>query len=333
MTKPDILMAAPLPSYLGDALAPDFNVVRPWAAADPEAVIARVAPTLRFIVTGVPVITEGVNRPIDADYMARFPRLELVANMGVGYDNIDARAAAARGVIVTNTPDVLTEETADAALGLLLCVVRQLPRADRYVRSGQWVEKAFPLTASLRDRTMGIVGLGRIGKAIARRAEAFGLRIAYHGRRRQPDVAWPYFDNVVDLARACDILMIAAPGGPETRHLVDARVLAALGPDGIVVNIARGGIVDEDALVAALRAGTILGAGLDVYEDEPRVRPDLVAMEHVTLLPHVGSATGPTREAMARLVVDNIRAFARGEGPLTPVAETPWPPREAGGAR
>ena len=324
MTKPDVLMPVPLPASLGDGLARDFNVVRPFETPDPEATLARIAPTLRFIATGVPVIADGVSRPIDAAYMARFPRLELVANMGVGYDNIDATAAAARGVVVTNTPDVLTEETADAAFGLLLAVIRQLPQADRYLRSGKWLDKAFPLSASLRDRVMGIVGLGRIGKAIARRGEAFGLKVAYHGRRRQDDVAWPFYADLAEMARACDILMISTPGDPGTRGLVDARILDALGPSGVVINIARGGIVDEDALIAALRERRIWSAGLDVYADEPRVPAELVAMEQVVLLPHVGSATGPTRDAMARLVVDNLRAFARGEGPLTPVDETPW---------
>ncbi len=318
-------MPVPLPRYLRDGLAAHFNVTRPWEAPDSEAAVNDIAAGLRFIATGVPVIAEGVSRPIDAAYLARFPRLELVANMGVGYDNIDASAAAARGIIVTNTPDVLTEETADAAFGLLLSVVRQLPQADRFLRAGKWLKGAFPLSASLRDRTMGIVGLGRIGAAIARRGEAFGLKIVYHGRRARTDVPWPFYADLNEMAVACDILMVSTPGGPSTRNLVDARILDALGPTGIVINIARGGIVDEVALIAALRDRRILSAGLDVYAGEPAVPAELVAMEHVVLLPHVGSATGPTRDAMARLVIDNLVSFARGEGPLTPVGETPWP--------
>ncbi len=328
MDKPDILMPVPLPAHLRDGLAGGFNVVCPFEAADPDAALAEIAPGLRFIVTGVPVIAEGVSRPIDQAYMARFPKLALVANMGVGYDNIDAKAAAARGIVVTNTPDVLTEETADAAFGLLLAVVRQLPQADRFTRAGEWPKRAFPLSASLRGRTMGIVGLGRIGKAIALRGEAFGLKIAYNGRHEQKGVAWPFFADLVEMAKACDILMVSTPGGAETRNLVGAAALDALGPDGVVVNIARGGIVDEDALIAALREKRILSAGLDVYLDEPRVPEALLAMDHVVLLPHVGSATGPTRVAMAGLVIDNVASFTRGAGPLTPVAETPWPPTQ-----
>ncbi len=325
MSKPCILMPVPLPALLDAGLAQDFHVVKSWDARHPQTALTDIAESLRFIVTGVPVIAGGVVRPIDAAFMGQFPKLELVANIGVGYDNIDARAAAARGIVVTNTPDVLTEETADAAFGLLLSVVRQLPQADRFVRSGKWLEESFPLSASLRGRTLGIVGLGRIGKAIARRGEAFGLKVVYHGRRQQDGAGWPYYADLKDMAAACDILMVATPGGAQTRNLIDAEILAALGSNGIVINIARGGIVDEDALIAALQNGTILGAGLDVFLDEPRVPAALLAMDHVVLLPHVGSATGPTREAMAKLTLDNIFSFVRGTGPLTPVAETPWP--------
>ena len=324
MNKPDVLLPVPMPPLVRAGLAKRFNVVDCAAGADPEAAIARAAPALRFIATGVPILTEGVARPLDAAVLARFPTLEMIANLGVGYDNIDARAAAARGVLVTNTPDVLTDETADTAFGLLLCAARQFPWADRYLRAGKWLEKAFPVTASLRDRTMGVVGLGRIGKAIARRGEAFGLKIVYNGRRPQADVDYPFFASLEEMARACDILMVSTPGGADTRNLIDARVLDALGPDGILVNIARGTVVDEPALISALREKRILTAGLDVFADEPRVPAELVAMEHVVLLPHVGSATGPTRDLMSQLVVDNLVAVVDGGAPLTPVAETPW---------
>ena len=296
-----------------------------WEATDPEVLLAHLAPDLRVIVTGVPILAEGVVCPIDKAFMARFPRLELVANLGVGYDNIEIDAAAARGITVTNTPDVLTEETADTAFGLLLCAVRQLPQADRYLRAGHWRGGAFPLSASLRGRTMGILGLGRIGKAIARRGEAFGVQIVYHGRRPQADVPWTYFDKLEDMARACDILMVATPGGPQTRNIVDARILDALGPDGILINIARGTVVDEPALIAALRDGRILTAGLDVFAREPEVPAELLAMDHVVLLPHVGSATHATRNAMCELLIDNVKSFVAGHGPHTPVEETPWP--------
>ena len=286
--------------------------------------LGELGPTLRAIATGAPILAEDRSCPIDAAFMARFPKLEIVANLGVGYDNIDAKAAAARGIVVTNTPDVLTDETADTAMGLLLNAVREFPAAERWLRAGNWLEKPFRLTASLRERTMGIVGLGRIGKAIAARAEAFGVKIVYHGRRPQPDVAYPYFDSLIGMAKSVDILMVVVPGGPETRNLIDAKVLAALGPNGILVNIARGTIVDEPALIHALKTGIILGAGLDVFAQEPKVPADLVALDNVVLLPHVGSASRHTRDLMNQLVVDNLFAWADGVPPPTPVAETPW---------
>ena len=326
MAQDDLLMPVPLPPVAQEGLAKSFRLIRLWEEADREAALKAIAPGLRFIATGVPILTEGVSHPIDAPFLARFPKLELVANLGVGYDNIDIDACAARGIIVTNTPDVLTEETADTAFGLLLCAVRQLPQADRFVRRGDWLKGAFPLTASLRGRTMGIVGLGRIGRAIARRGEAFGLKIAYHGRKPQADAPWPYYERLEDMAKACDILMVATPGGPATRNLIDARMLDALGPQGILINIARGSVVDEPALIAALREKRILTAGLDVFAGEPDVPAELIAMDHVALLPHVGSASHVTRDAMSALVVENVASYAAGEGPVTPVAETPWTP-------
>jgi lactate dehydrogenase-like 2-hydroxyacid dehydrogenase len=324
MAQVDLLMPVPLPPLVQEGLAKSFRLIRLWREPDQEATLAAVGPGLRFIATGVPILAQGVSRPIDAAFLARFPRLELVANLGVGYDNIDVGACAARRVIVTNTPDVLTEETADTAFGLLLCAIRQFPQADRYLRAGKWLEAGFPLTASLRDRTMGIVGLGRIGRAIARRGEAFGLKIAYHGRKPQTDAPWPYYERLEDMARACDILMVAIPGGPSTRNLIDAPILDALGPQGVLINIARGTVVDEPALIDALREGRILTAGLDVFAGEPQVPAELIAMDHVALLPHVGSASHATRDAMSALVVDNALSFAAGRGPLTPIAETPW---------
>ena len=327
MAQDDLLRPVPLPPLAQEGLATSFNLIRLWEERDPEATLAAVAPGLRFIATGVPILTEGLSHPISAAFLARFPKLELVANLGVGYDNIDITACATRGVVVTNTPDVLTEETADTAFGLLLCVIRQFPQADRYLREGKWLKTGFPLTASLRGRTMGIVGLGRIGRAIARRGEAFGLKIVYNGRKAQADAPWPFYERLEDMARACDILMVSTPGGPATRNLIDASILDALGPQGVLINIARGSVVDEPALIAALREGRILSAGLDVFAGEPEVPAELIAMDHVVLLPHVGSASHATRDAMSALVVDNALSFAAGRGPLTPVAETPWPAR------
>jgi lactate dehydrogenase-like 2-hydroxyacid dehydrogenase len=267
------------------------------------------------------IAASGGHTRIDAAFVERFPKLEIVSSFGVGYDHIDAAALAARGIVVTHTPDVLTAEVADLALGLLIATVRQLPQVDRYLRAGKWLQRPYPLTATLRGRRVGILGLGRIGKAIARRLEACDLEIEYHGRRPQPDVSYRYHPTLLGLARSCDVLMVAASGGSETKHLVDAEVLAALGPDGILVNVGRGSVVDEQALVRALKDGKILSAGLDVFEDEPRVPAELIAMEHVVLLPHVGSASVHTRNAMGQLVVDNLVSWFDGHGAVTPVPE------------
>jgi lactate dehydrogenase-like 2-hydroxyacid dehydrogenase len=251
--------------------------------------------------------------------------VEFIAHMGVGYDLVDVGYAAAHGITVSNTPDVLNEDVADIAMALLLDTVRQVPQCDAFLRAGKWLQGTFPLTATLRGRTMGILGFGRIGKAIARRAETFGLKIIYHGRSKQDGVAYTYHESAVALAEACDILMVVAPGGAETRHIVNKEVLEALGPNGVLVNVARGSLVDEEALIEALRDRKILGAGLDVFEFEPKVPKALMEMENTVLLPHMGSATHYTRQAMGQLVIDNVVSWTSGKGPLTPVAETPWP--------
>lgn len=270
------------------------------------------------------VATRGAVRVDDA-FMARLPALRIVANFGVGYDTVDAAAAAARGVVVTNTPDVLDDEVADLTLGLLLATVREIPRAERFLRAGRWKEGAFPLGATLRGRRVGLLGMGRIGRAITRRLEGFGVEIAYHTRSPRADVPWPWFERLVDLARAVDILVVIVPGGPATRNMVNAEVLSALGPDGILINVARGTVVDEPALLKALQERTILAAGLDVFAREPDVPEGFLALENAVLLPHVGSSTHYTRGAMGQLVVDNLVSVLDGKGPLTPVAETPWP--------
>ncbi len=317
----DVLMFNPMPPRVMEGIAAECALHRLWEAPDREAELSRIAPVIRGIASG-----SGHAR-LDASLLGRFPRLEIVSCFGVGYDQVDARWAGEHGITVTHTPDVLNEEVADTTMGLLLNAVRQLPQAERHLREGHWPTKgAFPLTASLRGRTMGVLGLGRIGKAIARRAEAFGLKVIYHGRRKQEDVPYPYHASLLDMARACDILVVIAPGGPETERIVDAAVLDALGPEGILVNVARGSVVDEAALIAALRERRILTAALDVFAEEPHVPPELIAMEHVVLAPHVGSASHHARDAMGRLVADNLVSFARGLGPLTPVPETPWPP-------
>jgi lactate dehydrogenase-like 2-hydroxyacid dehydrogenase len=318
VSKADVLMTGSMPPIVTDTLADEVHVHRLSEAADRMALLREVGPRIRGVAT-----SSGHGR-FDAALMDSLPKLEIIASFGVGYDHVDAAEAARRGIIVTNTPDVLNDEVADTALGLLLATVRQLPQADRYVREGRWLEKNFPLTATLRERKAGILGLGRIGKAIAKRLEAFGLPVAYHGRSQQQDVPYTYYSTLVGLAEAVDVLIVITPGGAETKNLVNAEVLKALGPDGILINVARGSVVDEPALIEALRSKTILSAGLDVFADEPKVPQELIDMEHVVLLPHVGSASVHTRNAMSKLVADNLVSWFAGKGPLTPVAETPW---------
>ena len=261
---------------------------------------------------------------IDAAFIDALPNLEIIASFGVGYDAVDAGHAGTRGVMVTNTPDVLTEEVADTALGLLLNAVRELPKAEAWLRAGKWRSVGnYPFTrGTLRGRRAGIFGLGRIGLAIARRLEAFGLPVAYHNRNRVEGVDYAYHPTLLDLARNVDTLISVAPGGAATEKAVDAEVLAALGPQGVFVNIGRGSTVDEDALAAALADGAILAAGLDVFADEPRVPEGLLRAENASLLPHVGSASQHTRRQMADLVANNLESWFSGKGALTPVAET-----------
>jgi lactate dehydrogenase-like 2-hydroxyacid dehydrogenase len=314
----DIAMPSPMMALVVEGVARHFTLHRLWEAADREAALREIGPRIRGMAFG------GHGR-LDGAMMDRFAKLEIVANFGVGYDSIDAAEAGRRGIIVTNTPDVLTDEVADLAVGLLIATVRQLPQVDRYLRQGKWLERAYPLTTTLRERRVGILGLGRIGKAIAKRLAAFDVDVVYHSRRPQADAPYRYYPSLVEMAHDVHVLLCVAPGGPETHHMVDAEVLRALGPEGIVVNVGRGSVIDERALIEALRSKTILSAGLDVFEDEPRVPQELIDMDHVVLLPHVGSASVHTRNAMGQLVVDNLVSWFSGKGPLTPVVETPWP--------
>ena len=252
------------------------------------------------------------------------PSLEIVANFGVGCDTVDTTEVARRGIVVTNTSDVATDEVADLAVGLLLATVRRIPQVDRHMRAGCWIKDPFPLTTSLRGRHVGILGFGRIGQAIATRLEGFGVTISYHARRRRAAVAYAFHDTVLGLAQACVVLIVVAPGDSGTRHLVDAGVLAALGPDGILVNVACGTLVDEAALTKALHSGIIQAAGLDVFADKPRVPSELATCENTVLLPHVGSASHRTRRLMGELVVENLSSWFLGHGPVTPVPEAPW---------
>ena len=266
------------------------------------------------------VVTRGESI-FGADLMDALPNLEIISNFGVGYDGIDALAAKARGVMLTHTPDILTDETANTALVLALDVTRRISESDRFVRAGKWPGGEMPLATSIIDKTAGILGFGRIGQALARRLEASGMRIAYSDLNPAEGVDYPYHPDPVGLAAACDLLFVCCIGGAPTRNLVNAEVLTALGPAGYLINAARGSIVDEGALVAALEKGTIAGAGIDVFADEPNVPPALMAMDNVVLLPHVGSSTIETRQRMADLTLANLDRHFAGQPVLTPVPQ------------
>jgi len=320
----EILLVGPAKSTIVNGLAA-FKVHRLGEAKDRNALLAEIGPHVCAITATV------TSEKIDAGVMGKLPKLEIVSTFGVGYDHIDVTWATQHGVTVTNTPEVLTEEVADTALGLLLCTVREFPQAERYLRAGKWVQKAYPLTkATLRNRTVGMIGMGAIGKAIARRLDALKVPVVYHSRKPAADVSYRYYPKLIDMARDADVLLAIVPGGADTKNMVNAEILAALGPDGIFINMARGSVVDEEALIRALKDRTILSAGLDVYLREPEVPQELIEMEHVVLFPHLGSASVYTRTQMDQLVVDNLVAWAAGRAPLTPVPETPWPPKRPG---
>ncbi len=319
MAKIEILAPGLLPAKTQATLAEQFASHRIEHATDP--LLDKVAPDLRGIARGAHF---GAGR----DLLERLPRLEIIANFGVGYDGIDLAYCAEHGIVVTNTPDVLTEEVADTALGLILMTVRELSAAERYLRAGRWEREGnYRLTpATLRDRTVGIAGLGRIGLAIARRLDAMQVPVVYHSRNERPGTPYGYYSDLMAMAEAVDTLVIVLPGTPETRGLVGADMLKALGPNGILINMGRGSVVDEPALIEALRSRAILAAGLDVFPNEPHVSEALIALDNVVLLPHVGSASVFTRDAMGQLVVDNLVSWFETGKPLTPVPETPWPP-------
>lgn len=314
--RPRILVPGKMSQRVLDRLPDHFEAVF-VAAADPELVTADLA-------SGVSGI--AVQGKILAGFIDAFPNLEIIANFGVGYDGVDAAHAAKRGVAVTNTPDVLTEEVADTAIGLLLNTLRRFPAAEQWLRQGRWTKDgAFALSPlTLRGRTVGLYGLGRIGLAIARRLEAFGISIAYHTRTPREGLAYTHYPTLKDMAEAVDTIIVIVPGTDSTRRTVNAEVLEALGPQGVLINVGRGTTVDEAALADALQRGVIAAAGLDVFENEPHVPDALLALPNVSLLPHVASASQATRNAMADLVVDNLVAWFETGAALTPVAETPF---------
>jgi lactate dehydrogenase-like 2-hydroxyacid dehydrogenase len=321
--KPDVLLVGARKPVLLRGLEPAVTLHDYLGAKDKDALIKSVGDKIRAV-----AVAYTANK-VDSAFMQKFPKLEQISSFGVGYDHIDAKWAGANGIVVTNTPDVLNEEVADTALGLLLCTVREFPQADRYVRAGKWLNAQYPLAkATLRNRTVGMVGMGRIGKAIAKRLEAFGVPVAYHSRNVQAGVDYKYYPKLLDMARDVDTLMVIVPGGAATQNMINAEVLKTLGPEGIVINMARGSVVDEQALIAALKDRIIYSAGLDVVLKEPHVPQELIDMDHIVLFPHLGSSTEVTRAAMDQLVVDNLLAWVAGKPPLTPVPETPFPPKK-----
>jgi lactate dehydrogenase-like 2-hydroxyacid dehydrogenase len=309
-----ILVPGTLNPHAKARVAAEFSIVE-LETSDPALVTPEVAQSVR----GIAAMTT-----ISATFIDKLPKLEIIANFGVGYDAVDAKHAAAKGAMVTNTPDVLTEEVADTTLGLLLNTLREFSAAERYLRDGKWVSdgnyRLTPLT--LRGRTVGIYGMGRIGQAIARRLEAFAVNIAYHNRRPVDGSPYAYHSTLLGLAEAVDTLIVVVPGGERTRDAVDADVLKALGASGVLINIGRGSTVDENAVAEALHQGIIAAAGLDVFKNEPRVPQRLIDAPNCVLLPHVGSASAHTRLAMANLCVDNLVSWFSGNGAITPVSET-----------
>jgi len=289
-----------------------FTLHRLWEAKDHDAFLAEIGDRIRGMATGF-----ATGAP--ASLIDKLPRLEIIANFGVGYEKVDVEHARRKGIRVTNTPDVLTEEVADLALALWLSVSRRLPAAERYLRAGKWLLGSFPLATSIERRKVGILGMGRIGQAIARRAQLFEAEIRYFQPRPRAEVTFPHIADPVALAGWADVLFVATPGGEKTRGLVDRTIIDALGAKGTLINIARGSVVDETALVAALVEGRLGAAGLDVFAAEPRVPEALLGLENVVLLPHVGSATVETRRAMGQLVIDNLVAYFSGRPLLTPI--------------
>lgn len=316
MTSPTILVNGPVPAWLLDQLEKHFlHVYRLWQQPDRYEFLRECGEQIHGLVT-----TGGLGA--DRGLLESLPNLKVISSMGVGYDAVDVAYARQSGIIVANTPDVLNDTVADLAIALILDVMRGLTASDRYIRTGDWqAGKTLALGHDPKNKVCGIVGLGRIGKAIANRAKAFNMDIAYYGRHEQPEVDYPYYNDLISLANAVDCLVIVVPGGEKTKHMINTDVLNALGANGYLINIARGSVVDEQALVQALQHRVIAGAGLDVFEHEPNVPKELLGLDNVVLTSHIGSATQETRHAMAELTFENIAGFFNGVGVKTPVNE------------
>lgn len=320
MTKPEILQVGMVSPGDQKALDRDYtchamydDTGAPLTGARREALLTAVGPRIRGIVTRGDLYADRAM--IDA-----CPELEIISVFGVGYDGVDVAYAAAKGVAVTNTPDVLTDDVADIAIALMLALGRRVPAAEAWARSGDWAEQgAFPLTTRLSGKRAGVLGLGRIGAAIANRAAAFNMPIAYSATAEKQTPGWRFIADPVDLAAECDVLFVALIANADTRHIVNAKVLRALGSNGMIINISRAANIDETAMLNALEQREIAGAGLDVFEGEPQVNPRFAALENVVMLPHVGSATTETRAAMGKLMRDNLAAQFAGAPLLTPV--------------
>jgi lactate dehydrogenase-like 2-hydroxyacid dehydrogenase len=309
----DVLSIGSFPDATNAELASRFAVTRHFHQPAPDALSAELRARVRGIAT-------EANRGASRALIAALPKLEVISVFGVGTDLIDFAAARERGIPVTNTPGILTDEVADLAIGLMLASARQILFADGYVRDGRWAGKGpIPLGRSVGGKTMGVVGLGGIGRAIADRGAAFRMRVIYHGPRRKADAPHEFVGDLIELARQSDYLMVACKGGPETRHLVSTAVIDALGPKGTLINVARGTVVDERALIAALSAGRLGHAALDVFESEPNPPPELLRLPNVIVQPHQGSATVETRTAIGQLMIDNLSAHFAGRSLLTPV--------------
>ena len=313
MSHIDVLSVAKLSPLLEPQIRAVFNLHDRLHETDPAA-FAKIAPHIRAIAsTGESKVPESL--------IAQLPALEIISGFGVGYDGVDVAAAKARGVMVTHTPNVLNDDVADLAIGLMLAAARQLPASDRYVKEGKWPTGPMPLARKVSGARMGIVGMGRIGQAIAQRALAFNMSVAYTARSAKADLPFKYAATAEALAAESDYLVVITPGGAGTRKLINADVLKALGTKGILVNVARGSVVDEAALIEALQNGVIGGAGLDVFENEPHVPEALRALPHVVLAPHIGSATTQTRQAMADLTFNNLKSYFENKTVHTPVPE------------
>jgi lactate dehydrogenase-like 2-hydroxyacid dehydrogenase len=309
LNRAEVVVTSRIPPFLMSALQDHYVVHEREHIREPQ-VFGRV----RALVGG----GEG---KIDAGYMALFPALELIAVCGVGYDGIDVAAAKKRGIMVTHTPNVLNDDVADLAMGLLLSVARKIPAADRFTRNADWLDGPFQLTRKLSGAKLGMVGMGRIGQAIAKRALAFDMDIAYFARHARPELPYTFVPDLIALAAQSDYLLVITPGGAATKNLINAPVLAALGPQGFLVNVARGSVVDQAVLIEALKKKMIAGAALDVYVDEPNVPTDLRKLDNVVLTPHMASGTVETRKAMSALTMDNLNAHMAGLPVKTPVPE------------